>query len=44
MKIKLNEIDTSEKGFRVQEREIGGETVFLVTPNHVGTKWSKVNV
>lgn len=42
MQIDLSQIDRTQ--FNVQPHEIAGETCFLVTPPHVGTKWTKDNL
>ena len=42
MKINLDEIDRDN--FIVREGEVAGETVYLVFPPHIGTKWNKRNL
>jgi len=42
MKIDLSSIDRDN--FLVQKRELNGEAVFLVNPNHIGCKWNKENL
>lgn len=41
MKIDLTAIDPEQ--FLIQEKELFGEKVFLIQPQHIGTKWTQEN-